>query len=1527
MEHNNAFYSSSIDDEYSILKTIAEYVDDWVYWLDENDKLKMVSAAFKTITGYSLNEFKENPELFKSLIHPEDQALWEEHTKIHSDQKKSGKLVIRIISKQGGIRWIEHKCWPVYDKNNTFKGRINSNRDITDLKTSIILEERNLQLLKEQREIFTTGPTIIFKWANEPKLPVIYVSPNVSKVLGYTPDDFLIKKISYCNIIVKKDLKRLYNELRQIKTKELKSFQHRPYRVQSKSGKTVWLLQHTFIKWDAQGKIAQFLGYVVDITKQKKVENQLIEYKSKLELIANLTAQLNMATSLDDVLEMAVENIITILDSDRSAILLFGDDEKVHFRTWRNLSPSYRKAVDGHSPWEPGDLKAQPICYSDIKKANFEPRLKKVILDEGIRSIMFVPLIGQERLLGKFMVYFNNPEGCVRQKIELAQIIAQNLSAIISRFKAFDRLKQAEQNYKAIFDNALEGIYRSSPEGKFLIVNPAMVKIFGFKNKKEMLDLPDTSVLYWDTEERKRLVEIANREGNLINIEVKMKRVDGTPLWALLNSSTVRDDEGNILYYEGTVLDITERKMAEEKLIESNKKYKELNKLFRTIADNMTDMLWAKDLNKQYIFVNKALCENLLNAKDINEPIGKNDLFFAQRERRMHPENPQYHTFGEICQDSDKVIIDTKKSARFDEYGNVKGEFIFLDVRKSPLFDEHGNMIGIVGSARDITKEKKILEKLKESEKRYRDLFNILPYGGEIFDSKGFIKECSPSTYRMLGYNPDEMIGKKIIEFLDEPSKKMFNQKISLLLKGKVVSAEVRMRKKDGSFIHVMRAATPLRDQNGDILYFLGVSVDITDRIKVETALQKQLRYAQAINTVSEKIIMEKNEKKILQLLVSTVGKTLGTDTCSLYQIDLKREIATLLHLWMNPNFETIPKYSKSYSIKGFSKNIISLLEKKGFIESHNDNINPLISEKGFDKILHEKLSIKSLLWIPFGFESGRIYLLVLNHLKKVHKWDKAEIDFGKEFTHLASLTILKLQLLSEREKAYSEIKRLASVVQQSSEIIIITSPKGQIEYVNPAFEKVTGYSFDEVLGKNPSILKSGQYNGPFYQKFWDTITNGETWIGNFVNKKKNGKIYYEEAVVFPLKDANGKIANFCKISHDVTRLHELQEQLRQAQKLESIGTLAGGVAHDFNNLLTVINGYAEMALLKLGKEHSVHKELEGILKAGQRAVSLTSQLLAFSRKQISNPEIININDIIDSMDKMLRRLIGEDIRIETMLKKDIPNIKADPAQIEQIFTNLIVNARDAVQTKKDRSTKKKIIIETGMALLDDEFVSTHPGAHTGSYVFFAVSDNGIGIDANTRQKIFEPFFTTKEKYKGTGLGLSVVYGIVKQNKGYISVQSQPGEGTTFKIYWPVTKEKPKEDKTAAEKELMKGSETILLVEDDLQVREFAFDALTSLGYKVIQASNGQTAMELIEAEAPAIDLLITDMVMPEMSGEELAKHIKKIYPNLKILFASGYTDSQIVNNGSPKKDINFIQKPYSIEKLAKEIRRILKKD
>ena len=446
------------------------------------------------------------------------------------------------------------------------------------------------------------------------------------------------------------------------------------------------------------------------------------------------------------------------------------------------------------------------------------------------------------------------------------------------------------------------------------------------------------------------------------------------------------------------------------------------------------------------------------------------------------------------------------------------------------------------------------------------------------------------------------------------------------------------------------------------------------------------------------------------------------------------------------------------------------------------------------------------------------------------------------------------------------------------------------------------------------------QGNSPYYQvEYRLRAKNGNyKWIlarGNIIDRDHSGEPLSMSGIHLDISD---------KMQLEENN-RELQKQIFLAQKMESIGALAGGIAHDFNNLLTVIKGYTDLSLVSLREEEPLYRNIKEIKKAADRAENLTRQLLAFSRKQIYKTEVIDINILIKDIDKMLRRLIGEDIHINMALGSNLPMIKADKSQLEQIFMNLVVNARDAVNAADKSGFEKKITIETGQDYLDKAYTLKHPGSSEGLYLYFSISDNGIGMESDIQERIFEPFFTTKEEFKGTGLGLSTVYGIVKQNKGNIYVYSELNQGTTFKVYWPVTTEEAAStEETAESGRDYSGDESILLVEDDQAVSDFTAKALKELGYKVKLASNGEAALEEIAANGCPYHLIISDLIMPKLNGKEMVEKIKKNYPDVKILFISGYTDNHIVHNGLLNKGINFVQKPYSVKLLAQKIRTIL---
>jgi len=565
-----------------------------------------------------------------------------------------------------------------------------------------------------------------------------------------------------------------------------------------------------------------------------------------------------------------------------------------------------------------------------------------------------------------------------------------------------------------------------------------------------------------------------------------------------------------------------------------------------------------------------------------------------------------------------------------------------------------------------------------------------------------------------------------------------------------------------------------------------------------------------------------------------------------------------------------------------------------------------------------KELGIKTACGIPISAEN-EVLAVVAFYATTIQPQSQQLEEFLTTVASQLGLVMKQKRIEEEIRSRNIELALMKQVMEQTVESIIITDTEGVIVYVNPAFERVTGYSQDEAVGHTPGILRSGEHDITFFQELWRTIKAGEIWQGQIINKNKSGTRYVDKVTIIPVRDENGKIVHYAGIQQDVTRDLQTEEQYRQMQKMDAIGQLTAGIAHDFNNILTAINGYAELLQMRFPQEDPVQPFLNNILYSGERATNLIQQLLAFSRRQVIEPKVLNLKVVIEDMSEMLRHMIGEHIRLKTVIAPELWPVKVDPTQIEQVITNLAVNARDAMPDGG------QMTLEAANAVLDENYVSSHLDARPGDYVMLSVSDSGCGMNKETLVRIFEPFFTTKEVGKGTGLGLASVYGIVKQNRGNIWVYSEEGKGTTFRIYLPRTVEPLQElPKSASGMELPKGSETILLAEDDDRVRHLAVQILEAHGYRVLEASNGEEAVQLSNRHFGEIRLLLTDVMMPGMSGKTLSEHLRKLRPGIKVLFVSGYSADmmglQIIRAGrSP-----FLQKPFSTAQLVCRVREVL---
>ena len=500
--------------------------------------------------------------------------------------------------------------------------------------------------------------------------------------------------------------------------------------------------------------------------------------------------------------------------------------------------------------------------------------------------------------------------------------------------------------------------------------------------------------------------------------------------------------------------------------------------------------------------------------------------------------------------------------------------------------------------------------------------------------------------------------------------------------------------------------------------------------------------------------------------------------------------------------------------------------------------------------------------------------------------------------------------------RAQEEISMLSTAIEQSPVSVVLTNTNGDIEYVNPYFCTMTGYTREQVLGQNPRILKSGTQEKEFYQDLWETITKGQVWHGEFHNKKKDGSFFWEEATIGPVFNDQGEITHFLAVKEDVTEKKRLSHELGQAQKMEAVGRLAGGVAHDFNNLLTVINGYCEIVLAKIDPQDPLANNIKQIAQAGHKAGSLTAQLLAFSRKQLMQPKVLNTNQVIHDMSKMLKSLIGENISLQFQLQEDLPFIEADPAQLDQIIINLAVNARDAMPDGGVLSIETRTISATDPAVSQKQNKQQQ-------WMCLSVIDTGTGMDEETKQHIFEPFFSTKGK-EGAGLGMATVYGIISQNGWNIDLISEPEQGTTIRIYIPASEKAPEKADVWTPDSTLNGDESILLVEDEPGVRSFITGCLQQAGYTIQQAGDGEEALALVQGKEKEIDLLISDVVMPNMGGKKLADTLKKVKPDLKVIFISGYTDETISRSGVLEEETILLQKPFTSQALLMLMRRVL---
>ncbi len=565
-----------------------------------------------------------------------------------------------------------------------------------------------------------------------------------------------------------------------------------------------------------------------------------------------------------------------------------------------------------------------------------------------------------------------------------------------------------------------------------------------------------------------------------------------------------------------------------------------------------------------------------------------------------------------------------------------------------------------------------------------------------------------------------------------------------------------------------------------------------------------------------------------------------------------------------------------------------------------------------------EQYHLRACWSFPIRASDGAILGAVAAYFSVSRRPASAELDALDGLAHLTAIAI-------ERHRATGELQLLRKAVARLNDIVMITeaqpldSPGPRIQFINEAFERLTGWAPEEVIGRDPRFLQGEGTDRAALDRIRRALEAGEPVREEILNYAKDGRPYWVEMDIAPVVGPGGAVTHFVSVERDTTERRALQEQFLHAQRLEAVGRLAGGVAHDFNNMLTAILGFSDIILASEAGASPWRDEVEQIRLAAHRAAELTRQLLAFSRKQVHQPVVLDVRALVRDMDRLLRRLIGEHIELVTQGGDHPATVRVDPAKLEQAIANLVVNARDAMPAGG------RLTVEVTRVHLDEEYAATHAEVTAGPHVMLTVSDTGMGMPSEVLQRAFEPFFTTKPPGEGTGLGLSTVYGMVTQGGGHLSAHSEEGRGTTFRLYFPAVEEGA--DNPASESPgsiELRGSETILVVEDEELVRHLVVRILERQGYRVLSAAAGDEALTLAADFEEPIHLLVTDVVMPRMTGDELARRLLVERPALRVVFVSGYTEDTVVHHGVLDAGVNFLEKPFTHEGLARKVREVL---
>ena len=806
---------------------------------------------------------------------------------------------------------------------------------------------------------------------------------------------------------------------------------------------------------------------------------------------------------------------------------------------------------------------------------------------------------------------------------------------------------------------------------------------------------------------------------------------------------------------------------------------------------------------------------------------------------------------------------------------------------------------------------------LYEAEVRRRALSqhyeSLTRYANDIIvlaDRTGRIVDANERAVEVYGYDRETLLALNIADLRESGSPEDVAYTMREVAERGGAVYELTHRRRDGTTFPI-EASTRIIQIDGQP-YYQGIIRDISERRRHERRIADLNRLYAVLSQINEAIARQHDRDALLReaCRVAVEVGTFRLAWVGLVEGDAVRPVAWagaaqgyLEHLGVTVRDEPLGRGPSGQAVREARTVISGDIATDPAMAPWRD----LALARGFRSTAALPLSLHGRVVGVFSLQAGDPQF-----------FDAQERRLLDDVAADLSFALLGLEREEERRRAEEERSRLVAAIDQATEMVLITDVSGAIQYANPAFERITGYRREEAIGRNPRFLKSGRQDDDFYQGLWATVLAGGVWQGRMTNRRKDGSLYEQQTTVSPVRDAAGAVVNLVAVARDVTREAALEAQLRQAQKMDELGRLAGGVAHDFNNLLTAIIGSAELVLAELPPDAPALQDAQNIQRAARRGADLTQKLLAVSRRQRLASRAIAMGEVVTDLARLVRRVLREDI--ELVVRADIPGptVHGDPGAMDQILMNLVTNARDAI------SGGGTIAVDVAAVSLDQDDCDLLGAGAPGAWVLLAVSDTGGGMTDDVRQRLFEPFFTTKEAGAGTGLGMAVVLGLVQEHRGFVVVDSTPGSGTTVRVYFPASTEAAADAPREPPARLPGGSETVLVVEDEEALRGFARRALEKHGYRVLTAANGLEALEVLRVEGRAVALVVSDMVMPRMGGPQLEKAMREEGIRTPVLFTSGYAARTVDEQRLREGRVPFLAKPWTVADLLRRVREVL---